>query len=71
MAIQIKIDVEGAKEYMANADNLLVGDLPLWVALSLCTETYKKLHDDKPESTDITRTDRYTRYCPNCGKEMK
>ena len=53
MAIQIKIDVEGAKEYMANADNLIVGDLPLWVALSLCADTYDKSHENKPEPTDI------------------
>ena len=55
MAMIIKIDVEGAKEYMANADNLIVGDLPLWVALSLCADMYDKSHEDtpKPEPTDI------------------
>ena len=51
MKATIYLDIEKAKEYMANAKDKKVEDLPLWVALSICMDMYLSQKEEKDEKT--------------------
>lgn len=58
----IKVDIEGAREYMKNikaSDD--VGDLPLWVMFSLCVAEYKRTREN------VTTIDTILKSKPSSG----
>lgn len=49
MKATINLNIEKAKEYMANAKDKKVEDLPLWVALSICMDMYLNQKEEQKD----------------------